>query len=169
MGIHSGGMVLTDQPVSRICPVGWAVMPGRTVLQWDKEDCADAGLVKFDLLSLGMLTALRVAFDELQAGNAPTGEAANNLLRGWAPRVVHGRGDKPLGLHTLPEEDPRVYDLLCAADTVGVFQVESRAQMNTLPRLKPRCFYDIVVEVASPAACAVLTGGGGYCPDWGVG
>ena len=148
MGIHSGGMVLTDQPVSRICPVGWAAMPGRTVLQWDKEDCADAGLVKFDLLSLGMLTALRVAFDELQAGNACTGEAANKLLRGWAPRAVHGRGNKPLGLHTLPEEDPRVYDLLCAADTVGVFQVESRAQMNTLPRLKPRCFYDIVVEVA---------------------
>ena len=122
-------------------------MPGRTVLQWDKEDCADAGLVKFDLLSLGMLTALRVAFDELQAGGARTGEASNQL-RGWAPRVVRGREGQSLGLHTLPEEDPRVYDLLCAADTVGVFQVESRAQMNTLPRLKPRCFYDIVVEVA---------------------
>ena len=147
MGIHSGGMVLTDQPVSRICPVGWAAMPGRTVLQWDKEDCADAGLVKFDLLSLGMLTALRVAFDELQAGRACAGEASNQL-RGWASRVVRGREGQPLGLHTLPEEDPRVYDLLCAADTVGVFQVESRAQMNTLPRLKPRCFYDIVVEVA---------------------
>lgn len=148
MGIHSGGMVLTDQPVSRICPVGWAAMPGRTVLQWDKEDCADAGLVKFDLLSLGMLTALRVAFDELQAGDVHPGNPAHQHLRGWASRAVHGRGDKPLGLHTLPEEDPRVYDLLCAADTVGVFQVESRAQMNTLPRLKPRCFYDIVVEVA---------------------
>ncbi len=147
MGIHSGGMVLTDQPVSRICPVGWAAMPGRTVLQWDKEDCADAGLVKFDLLSLGMLTALRVAFDELQADSVRAGEASNQL-RGWAPRVVQGREGQPLGLHTLPEEDPRVYDLLCAADTVGVFQVESRAQMNTLPRLKPRCFYDIVVEVA---------------------
>ena len=147
MGIHTGGMVLTDQPVSRICPVGWAAMPGRTVLQWDKEDCADAGLVKFDLLSLGMLTALRVAFDELQAGGEHTGKASNQL-RGWAPRVVRGREGGPLGLHTLPEEDPRVYDLLCAADTVGVFQVESRAQMNTLPRLKPRCFYDIVVEVA---------------------
>ncbi|MBS7160398.1 MAG: error-prone DNA polymerase [Actinomyces sp.] len=147
MGIHSGGMVLTDQPVSRICPVGWAAMPGRTVLQWDKEDCTDAGLVKFDLLSLGMLTALRVAFEELQAGGARAG-AALNQLRGWAPRVVQGREGQPLGLHTLPEEDPRVYDLLCAADTVGVFQVESRAQMNTLPRLKPRCFYDIVVEVA---------------------
>ena len=148
MGIHSGVMVLTDQPVSRICPVGWAAMEGRTVLQWDKEDCADAGLVKFDLLSLGMLTALRVAFDELQADDIRADGPANPHLRGWAPRSLRGRRDQPLGLHTLPEEDPRVYDLLCAADTVGVFQVESRAQMNTLPRLKPRCFYDIVVEVA---------------------
>ena len=148
MGIHSGGMVLTDQPVSRICPVGWAAMEGRTVLQWDKEDCADAGLVKFDLLSLGMLTALRVAFDELQADDIRADGPANPHLRGWAPRSLRGRRDQPLGLHTLPEEDSRVYDLLCAADTVGVFQVESRAQMNTLPRLKPRCFYDIVVEVA---------------------
>lgn len=148
MGIHSGGMVLTDQPVSRICPVGWAAMPGRTVLQWDKEDCADAGLVKFDLLSLGMLTALRIAFDELQADDPRVWVQTKKHLRGWATRVVHGRGERPLGLHTLPEDDPRVYDLLCAADTVGVFQVESRAQMNTLPRLKPRCFYDIVVEVA---------------------
>ncbi len=130
MGIHSGGMVLTDQPVAGICPVVWAAKEGRTVLQWDKEDCADAGLVKFDLLGLGMLTALRTAFDALAA------------------RGVLGRNGRPLGLHNLPEEDPRVYDLLCAADTVGVFQVESRAQMNTLPRLAPRCFYDIVVEVA---------------------
>ena len=131
--------MLTDQPVSRICPVGWAAMPGRTVLQWDKEDCADAGLVKFDLLSLGMLTALRIAFDELRASDARE-DYVNPHLRGWAQRQVRGRRDQPVGLHTLPEEDPRVYDLLCAADTVGVFQVESRAQMNTLPRLKPRCF-----------------------------
>lgn len=146
MGIHSGGMVLTDQPVSRICPVGWAAMEGRTVLQWDKEDCADAGLVKFDLLSLGMLTALRIAFDELGDGSG-RGEH-HPPLRGWDSRDLSGMGERRLGLHTLPPEDPRVYDLLCAADTVGVFQVESRAQMNTLPRLKPRCFYDIVVEVA---------------------
>ena len=145
MGIHSGGMVLTDQPVSRICPVGWAAMQGRTVLQWDKEDCADAGLVKFDLLSLGMLTALRIAFDELRGGER---SAELPPLRGWASRMLVGDADRPLGLHTLPPDDPRVYDLLCAADTVGVFQVESRAQMNTLPRLKPRCFYDIVIEVA---------------------
>ena len=128
MGIHSGGMVLCDRPVIEVCPVEWATMPGRTVLQWDKDDCADAGLVKFDLLGLGMLTALRLAFAEVNAHAAP--------------------GTPELGLHTLPQEDPRVYDLLCAADTVGVFQVESRAQMATLPRLRPRNFYDIVVEVA---------------------
>ncbi|WP_299275035.1 error-prone DNA polymerase, partial [uncultured Georgenia sp.] len=128
LGIHSGGMVLCDRPVVEVCPVEWATMPGRTVLQWDKDDCADAGLVKFDLLGLGMLTALRLAFAEVNAHADP--------------------GTPELGLHTLPQEDPRVYDLLCAADTVGVFQVESRAQMATLPRLRPRSFYDIVVEVA---------------------
>ncbi|MBD5787266.1 error-prone DNA polymerase [Cellulosimicrobium terreum] len=125
LGIHSGGMVMCDRPVIEVCPVEWARMEGRTVLQWDKEDCADAGLVKFDLLGLGMLTALRIAFG-----------------------FVAEHEGVELELHTLPEDDPAVYDLLCAADTVGVFQVESRAQMATLPRLRPRTFYDIVVEVA---------------------
>jgi error-prone DNA polymerase len=125
LGIHSGGMVMCDRPVIEVCPVEWATMPGRTVLQWDKDDCADAGLVKFDLLGLGMLTALQVAFG-----------------------LVREHEGVELGLHTLPQEDPEVYDLLCAADTVGVFQVESRAQMATLPRLRPRNFYDIVIEVA---------------------
>ncbi|MCK0115856.1 error-prone DNA polymerase [Isoptericola sp. S6320L] len=125
LGIHSGGMVMCDRPVIEVCPVEWARMEGRTVLQWDKEDCADAGLVKFDLLGLGMLTAIRYAFE-----------------------TVERHTGRRLELHTLPEDDPRVYDLLCAADTVGVFQVESRAQMATLPRLQPREFYDIVVEVA---------------------
>ena len=125
LGIHSGGMVLCDRPVVEVCPVEWARMPGRTVLQWDKDDCADAGLVKFDLLGLGMLTALRLAFEQ----------------------VAEHEGVE-LTLHGLPQEDPAVYDLLCAADTVGVFQVESRAQMATLPRLQPRTFYDIVIEVA---------------------
>lgn len=125
LGIHSGGMVLCDRPVIEVCPVEWARMPGRTVLQWDKDDCADAGLVKFDLLGLGMLSALRIAFE----------------------LVAEHEGVR-LGLHSLPQEDPAVYELLCAADTVGVFQVESRAQMATLPRLQPRCFYDIVIEVA---------------------
>lgn len=126
LGIHSGGMVMCDRPVIEVCPVEWARMEGRTVLQWDKEDCADAGLVKFDLLGLGMLTALRIGFD----------------------LVERHEGGPRLALHTLPEDDPAVYDLLCAADTVGVFQVESRAQMATLPRLQPRNFYDIVIEVA---------------------
>lgn len=129
LGIHSGGMVMCDRPVIDVCPVGWAAAPGRTVLQWDKDDCAEAGLVKFDLLGLGMLTALRIAF-EMIAGYGATNDGERYTL------------------HTLPPEDPRVYDLLCEADTVGVFQVESRAQMSTLPRLRPRTFYDIVIEVA---------------------
>jgi error-prone DNA polymerase len=125
LGIHSGGMVICDRPVGEVCPVEWARMPGRSVLQWDKDDCAFAGLVKFDLLGLGMLTALRDCFELV---------AAHHGVR-WT-------------LHSLPQEDPGVYDMLCAADTVGVFQVESRAQMATLPRLRPREFYDLVVEVA---------------------
>ncbi|WP_099333056.1 error-prone DNA polymerase [Actinomyces minihominis] len=129
MGIHPGGMVLTRTPVSEICPVRWGAMEKRSVLQWDKEDCAEAGLVKFDLLGLGMLTALRRSFN-------------------WLEEAGVKRNGRPLDLYNLPPEDPRVYDLLCAADTVGVFQVESRGQMNTLPRLKPRKFYDIVIEVA---------------------
>ncbi len=116
---------MCDRPVIEVCPVEWARREGRTVLQWDKEDCADAGLVKFDLLGLGMLTAIRYAFEGIEAR---TGER--------------------LHLHHLPDGDPAVYELLCAADTVGVFQVESRAQMATLPRLRPQNFYDIVVEVA---------------------
>ncbi|MBC6459165.1 error-prone DNA polymerase [Actinomadura sp. HBU206391] len=125
LGIHSGGMVICDRPVGEVCPVEWARMPNRSVLQWDKDDCATAGLVKFDLLGLGMLSALHDTFD-LVAEH-------------------HGRR---YALHSIPPEDPLVYDMLCDADTVGVFQVESRAQMATLPRLRPRRFYDLVVEVA---------------------
>ncbi|WP_163505520.1 error-prone DNA polymerase [Fodinicola acaciae] len=125
LGIHSGGMVLCDRPVSEVVPVEWASMENRTVVQWDKDDCADARLVKFDLLGLGMLTAL------------------SEVMR--LVRTHHGE-DHPM--HTLDETDPRVYDMLCSADAVGVFQVESRAQLATLPRLRPRNFYDLVVEVA---------------------
>ena len=124
LGIHSGGMVICDRPVVEVCPVEWARMEGRTVLQGDKDDCAVAGLVKIDLLGLGMLTALHLAVDMI--------------------RDAHGVA---VDLATIPQEDA-VYDMLCEADSVGVFQVESRAQMATLPRLKPRTFYDIVVEVA---------------------
>jgi error-prone DNA polymerase len=125
LGIHSGGMVVCDRPILEVCPVEWARMPGRTVLQWDKDDCAATGLVKFDLLGLGMLTALHKTFDLL--------------------RQHHG---VDLDLATIPQEDPEVYDMLCEADSVGVFQVESRAQMATLPRLRPRTFFDLVIEVA---------------------
>jgi error-prone DNA polymerase len=124
LGVHSGGMVICDRPVSVVCPVEWATMHQRSVLQWDKDDCAAAGLVKFDLLGLGMLSALHNAVDLIA------------LHRG-----------APLDLAGLPQED-EVYAMLCRADTVGVFQIESRAQMATLPRLKPRRFYDLVVEVA---------------------
>ena len=124
LGIHSGGIVICDRPVAEVCPVEWATMPGRSVLQWDKEDCAAVGLVKFDLLGLGMLSALHRAID-LHAEH-----------RG---RVID--------LGALPQES-EVYAMLSRADTVGVFQVESRAQMSTLPRLAPRNFYDLVVEVA---------------------
>ncbi|MGC9667319.1 error-prone DNA polymerase [Planosporangium sp. 12N6] len=121
LGIHSGGMVICDRPVIEVCPVEHARMANRTVLQWDKDDCASVGLVKFDLLGLGMLSALHYAYD-----------------------MVGLRWD----LSTMDLTDPEVYDMLCRADSVGVFQVESRAQMATLPRLKPRKFYDLVVEVA---------------------
>ena len=124
LGIHSGGMVICDRPVIEVCPVEWARMEGRSVLQWDKEDCASAGLVKFDLLGLGMLSALHAAVDLIREH------------RGYEVELA-----------TIPQED-EVYAMLCRADTVGVFQVESRAQMATLPRLKPRRFYDLVVEVA---------------------
>ena len=124
LGIHSGGMVICDRPVIEVCPVEWARMEGRSVLQWDKDDCAAVGLVKFDLLGLGMLSALHHAIDLVAASDGIE-----------------------IDLAALPQE-PEVYEMLCAADTVGVFQVESRAQMATLPRLKPRCFYDLVVEVA---------------------
>jgi error-prone DNA polymerase len=125
LGIHSGGMVICDRPVGEVCPIERARMADRTVLQWDKDDCAAVGLVKFDLLGLGMLSALHNCFD---------------LLRETA--------SIPGDLASIPREDPEVYEMLCRADSVGVFQVESRAQMATLPRLEPRRFYDLVVEVA---------------------
>jgi len=124
LGLHSGGMVLCDRPVIEVCPVEWARHPGRSALQWDKDDCAAAGLVKFDLLGLGMLEAVHLTVDLISAAHG-----------------VH------IDLAMLDQEDA-VYDMLCRADTVGVFQVESRAQMATLPRIRPRCFADLVIEVA---------------------
>lgn len=124
LGIHSGGMVICDRPVIEVCPVEWARMEKRSILQWDKDDCAAAGLVKFDLLGLGMLSALHGAID-----------------------LIDEHRGRRIDLATLPQDDD-VYAMLCRADSIGVFQVESRAQMATLPRLKPRSFYDLVVEVA---------------------
>jgi error-prone DNA polymerase len=124
LGIHSGGMVLCDRPVSEVCPVEWARMAERSVLQWDKDDCARAGLVKFDMLGLGMLSALHVTIDHIKA--------------------FYGLD---IDLAELPQ-DALVYEMLSKADSVGVFQVESRAQMGTLPRLRPSTFYDLVIEVA---------------------
>ncbi|MDN4615360.1 error-prone DNA polymerase [Leifsonia sp. F6_8S_P_1B] len=125
LGIHSGGMVLTDRPVGEVCPIEHARMEGRTVLQWDKDDCAWMGLVKFDLLGLGMLSALDYSMRTIAA----------SLGEEWT-------------LDTIPKEEQGVYDMLCRADSIGVFQVESRAQIGTLPRLQPRSFYDLVIEIA---------------------
>ncbi|OPE45466.1 error-prone DNA polymerase, partial [Mycobacterium intermedium] len=125
MGIHSGGMVICDRPIADVCPVEWARMENRSVLQWDKDDCAAIGLVKFDLLGLGMLSALHYARD----------------------LVAEHKGIE-VDFARLDLSEPAVYEMLSRADSVGVFQVESRAQMATLPRLRPRVFYDLVVEVA---------------------
>ena len=124
LGIHSGGMVICDRPVIEVCPTEWGRMENRSVLQWDKEDCAAAGLVKFDLLGLGMLGAIHETLD-----------------------LIAEHHGIEVDLAQLPQDDA-VYDMICEADTIGVFQIESRAQMATLPRLRPRTFYDLVVEVA---------------------
>jgi error-prone DNA polymerase len=123
--IHVGGFVLTQEPLSTVVPIEPASMPDRSIVQWDKDDVEAAGLVKIDLLGLGMLTLIQECIKYIR------------LTRG-----------ETIDLARIDMNDQSVYDDLCRADTIGVFQVESRAQMNTLPRLKPRCFYDLVVEVA---------------------
>ncbi|MGC1676477.1 MAG: error-prone DNA polymerase [Candidatus Binataceae bacterium] len=125
LGQHSGGMVIAATPLNEIVPLEPAAMPGRVVVQWDKEDCADLGIIKIDLLGLGMLAVLEESI----------------------PMIREHEGVE-IDLAHLPPDDPGVYAMLRRADTVGVFQVESRAQMATLPRMKPTCFYDLVVEVA---------------------
>jgi len=122
---HVGGFVLTRTPLHEIVPIGNAAMEDRTVIEWDKDDLDALKLLKVDVLALGMLTCIRKCFD---------------LLR--------DHYDTDYNLATVPKEDPMVYDMLCNADSIGVFQVESRAQMNMLPRLRPRKFYDLVIEVA---------------------
>jgi error-prone DNA polymerase len=125
LGQHSGGMVLAAGRLDDVVPLEPASMPGRVVIQWDKDDCGDLGIIKVDLLGLGMLQVLQDAVPLIEKHE------------GVAIDLAH-----------LPPDDPKVYDMLCRADTVGVFQIESRAQMATLPRMKPERFYDIVVEVA---------------------
>jgi error-prone DNA polymerase len=122
---HVGGFVISNGPLSELVPVENAAMDDRTVIQWEKNDLEDLGLLKVDVLGLGMLTAIRRSFD---------------LIRNYDGREY--------SLATVPAEDPLVYDMICDADTMGVFQIESRAQMAMLPRLKPRCYYDLVIEVA---------------------
>ncbi|MFK7849380.1 MAG: DNA polymerase III subunit alpha [Akkermansiaceae bacterium] len=124
LGQHSGGMVFCDVGLDHIVPLQPATMPGRTVLQWDKDDCEELGIVKVDLLGLGMLAAMEDTI-----------------------RICHQRG-KAIDLATLPKDDPATYSMLQEADTIGTFQVESRAQMATLPIMKPEKFYDLAIEVA---------------------
>jgi error-prone DNA polymerase len=122
---HVGGMVITRGPLCELAPIENAAMEGRTILQWDKNDLDELGILKVDCLCLGMLTAIRKCF-----------------------ALIERHSGRQLTLANIPAEDPQVYDMICQADTMGVFQIESRAQMSMLPRLRPRCFYDLVIEVA---------------------
>ena len=122
---HVGGFVLTERPLTETVPIGNGAMDERTFIEWDKDDIDDLGILKIDVLALGMLTCIRKAFDLIEEHHNERWELAS-----------------------VPQEVPQVYDMLCRGDSLGVFQVESRAQMNMLPRLKPRCFYDLVIEVA---------------------
>jgi error-prone DNA polymerase len=124
LGQHSGGMIICQNKLSSFVPLENASMPGRVVAQWDKEDCEDLGIVKVDLLGLGMMSVVQDAFE-----------------------LCRDRG-RPLDLAHIPKDDPATFEIMQRADTIGVFQIESRAQMATLPRMKPKCFYDVVIEVA---------------------
>ncbi|HEV8422275.1 MAG TPA: error-prone DNA polymerase, partial [Chthoniobacterales bacterium] len=124
LGQHSGGMIICQNQLSKIVPLENASMPGRVVAQWDKDDCEDLGIVKVDLLGLGMMSVMQ---DTLE--------------------LCRERG-RPLDLAHIPKDDLATYEIMQKADTIGVFQIESRAQMATLPRMKPKCFYDVVIEVA---------------------
>jgi error-prone DNA polymerase len=126
---HVGGFIISQYPLCETVPIMPAGMENRTIIEWDKNDIEELGMLKIDVLALGMLTCIRKAFDLINAH----------------PRRQHL---KAITMDSIPQEDPLVYDMVCRADTVGVFQIESRAQMSMLPRLKPRCFYDLVIEVA---------------------
>ncbi|MEM8711175.1 MAG: error-prone DNA polymerase, partial [Planctomycetota bacterium] len=131
---HVGGFVITEDPLCELVPIENASMPDRTVIEWDKDDIDALGILKVDLLGLGMLTAVRKTFELV---------AESGVDPGFEVPASGG-----FTMHTIPPEDPAVYEMVCRADTVGVFQIESRAQMSMLPRLKPVEFYDLVIEVA---------------------
>ena len=160
LGQHSGGMVICQGRLDEVVPLENASMPDRVVIQWDKDDCADMGLVKVDLLGLGMMAVLQDALALVnRAAESPSaarrspladdidGDAGDTAVADGGPRTAD-RDAPVVDLAHLPADDPAVYRMLQEADTIGIFQVESRAQMATLPRLKPTRFYDIVVEVA---------------------
>jgi error-prone DNA polymerase len=150
LGQHSGGMVICQGRLDEVVPLENASMPDRVVIQWDKDDCADMGIVKVDLLGLGMMAVLQDALEVVNAeGRGPTTEDRKPTTGPLDPRTSDlDPRTSELDLAHLPPNDPAVYRMLQEADTIGIFQVESRAQMATLPRLRPETFYDIVVEVA---------------------
>lgn len=152
LSIHVGGFVLSARPLNEVAPIEPARMEDRTVVPWDKDDLEELGFFKVDVLGLGMLTAIRKALALIHADGglpAPTTGEVTNSARADAAQALVGDPFDPLEVVTrIPAEDPYVYDMICRADTVGVFQIESRAQMAMLPRLKPRRFYDLVIEVA---------------------
>ena len=171
---HVGGFVISRSPLSEIVPIEQAAMQDRTIIEWDKDDIEALGMLKIDLLSLGMLTALRKGIDLVNGDRAALGAGGVDSRLDDAPPVRRDLADvsprqrpsgsaasiadnidvgahvdaAPLVFHAIPSEDSATYDMICKADTVGVFQIESRAQMSMLPRLKPRRFYDLVIEVA---------------------
>ena len=143
---HVGGMVISQDLLHELVPVENAAMPERTIIQWDKDDLETLGLLKVDCLSLGMLTVIRKAIDYVNQGARHKKKGAG---KGAADRIGSPSLEPcRLSLPTIPRDDAATWDMLCAGDAVGVFQVESRAQMAMLPRLRPRCFYDLVIEVA---------------------
>ena len=147
LGQHSGGMVICQGRLDEVAPLENASMPGRVVIQWDKDDCADMGIVKVDLLGLGMMAVLQDALEVVNSAEDGGGRWEDGKRVQPPASSLHACAS-PLDLAHLPPNDPAVYKMLREADTIGIFQVESRAQMATLPRLKPATFYDIVVEVA---------------------
>ncbi len=145
---HVGGFVITESPLCEMVPLLNGAMPGRTFIEWDKDDIDALGILKVDCLALGMLTAISKCLALLNAHADAAVERDADKRDDSERSTPPALPARPLALHNIPAEDPAVYDMICAADTLGVFQIESRAQMSMLPRLRPRCFYDLVIEVA---------------------